>query len=240
MQQQPNFQQPVMVQQQSGRSCSKPLFACLLGPLLLLGCLLGSACACVFVVAQGNPDPLFEDYEPNPALAANYENSVSEAVNSALQNPTGELSIEFQDTEFSSWLNIQSDELFDDIDIGNDNFNSRARPSEYQVRFDNQEVQLYLLFDTRVFDLVALITGQVSAPTSLTSDSLIEIEVTGFKLGSIDILSAVDGNFETNLGDLFVDQLLDEIEERTGTRNITVTSVNVDEGIMQITGVLGR
>jgi hypothetical protein len=240
MQQQPNFQQPVIVQQQSGSSCSKPLVACLVGPLLLIGCLLGSACACVFVVAQGNPDPLYEDYEPDQALAANYENSVANAVNSAFQSTSGELAIEFRDTEFSSGLNLQSDELFEDIDIGGGNFNSRVRPSEYQVRFDNQEVQLYTLFDASIFDLAALITGKVSAPTTLASDSVIEIEVTGFKIGSIDILSAVEDDFETGFGDLFADKLLDEIEARTGTRDITVTSIDVDDGIMRITGVLGQ
>ena len=236
--QQPNFQQPVIVQQQSGRSCGKPIFACLLGPLLLLGCLIGTACACVFVVAQGNPDPLFEDYEPDQALAANYESSVAEAVNLALQNASGELVIEFRDTEFSSWLNIQSDELLEKIDFGNENLDSSFQPSEYQVRFDNQEIQLYMLFDVPIFNLAALITTEVSAPTSLTSASVIDMNLTGFKLGSIDILSAVEGDFETNLGDLFADRLLDEIEERTDTRNITITSIDVDDGIMRITGNL--
>ena len=240
MQQPTNFQQPVMVQQQSGRSCSKPLLACLLGPLLLMGCLVGAACACVFAVTRGNPDPLYENYEPEQALAEGYEDTIADAVNIALQNPTGQLEVEFRDDEFSSWLNIKGNEILDNVDVSSDNFNSNARPSEYQVRFDNQEIQLYMSFDLSIFELASLITASVSPQTSLESDSLIEITLTGFKIGSIDLLSAVEGDLETNLGDLFVDHILDNIEARTGSRDLTVTSINVDDGVMQITGSLDQ
>lgn len=233
-----NFQQPIAVPQQSGSNCAKPIFACVIGPLLLLGCLVGTACACVFVVARGNPDPLYEDYEPNQELADNYERSIINSINIAPQGGAFEISI--QDEEFSSWLNIKGEELLDQIDVGNRRFNERARPSEYQVRFEDQEIQFYILFDLPLFDLAALITAEVSPSSDPTSDSIIELEVTGFKFGSLDILSAVEGEFETDLGDLFVDRFLNEIEETRGTRDVSITSINVDNGVMAIQGIIGQ
>ena len=46
--------------------------------------------------------------------------------------------------------------------------------------------------------------------------------------------------FEADFGDIFVERLRNELESHTGTRNITITGVDIDDGVMQLTGTIGQ
>lgn len=228
------FQEPIGVQQNQGSSCFKPIFACLLAPVLLFLCIAACGVACVAAVAMGSPKPLDKDFKPSQAQAQAYENSISTALSSVTPG-NGQFTIRMQEDEFASWLNYQYKDLMEKYFEG-DNESIQNLDLVFQAEFDNQQIAFYAETKVALFKVAALIRAEVSPPQGNLSATLLDVNIVSFKLAALDVTDGQSG-FEDDLAKVLTDRL-QEFADAAGGDRITITQVDSQNGVLTLTGQL--
>ncbi len=229
------MQSPVAVQNKQRTNCFKPMVACVLGPILAMTCLVGCACACVGVLAFTSPAPPDPEFEPSRTLAQSYEDSIVDTLQNAVSTG-GTFILNIQDDAFASWLNLEYKDLAEKYDlVGRDSW--QGMDPEFQVQFDNGEIQLYVGQDIAFFTLGSLVAAELSPPASEFSPYLIDINITTIKIGGLEFdESSSRRSLERRLAEVLTDRLEAFVQLTAGIERIEIDTVLAEDGILTLTG----
>jgi hypothetical protein len=214
--------------------CITPLIGCILGLILLAGCLAGIPLLCIFSIALDSPEAIDSNFSPNSTQAQEYEETFANGVQTASLN-NGTFTIGFSDEQFASWLTVEFDRIRQDynFDPANEEFRHRLNQCEFQANFSEERLQLYTAIALDFDVEMGIFIEATITPNTNTRDinNRLDVNVRKFRIGAVDMPK----NLREMVGDLIADILLEKLEFNQAYQ---ITSLTIADGRMQIIGQL--
>ncbi len=228
------YAQPSRLPKPKRTNCLKPIVGCILGPMLSVGIIFGCLLACISTLSlQGPTPPLGKNFEPNPTEAALHEQSIVNALQSALASTNNSFTIQIEERALSSWINTEYKRLFETYDIPQPFLWEYSEP-EFQVSFENEQILFYVENHLPLLTLNGLLTAQISPPNTELTTYLVDVDIV--KIESMGL--AIEDDSAT-ISAWITEIISDQIEDyRTslGIENLEITEVIAQDGILTLRG----